>query len=66
MAVDAALGWTSGLTADEWSRRYHLDAVERETLKDAHVWPWGRDRELDSALHDARLASAALALSAAS
>lgn len=59
LAADAILRWTGGTSEDDWIRQYHINAMEREYLEGAGVWPWGRDSELDNALQEVHMETAA-------
>ena len=54
LAKDALLAWVSGQTEGEWIGSAEVNRAEISYLREASVWPWGRDRHIDQALSRAR------------
>lgn len=50
LALDGVLSWLAGHSEMEWRSEAWVDESEVEYLKDAGVWPWGRNQGVDHSL----------------
>ena len=52
LALDGVLSWLAGHSEAEWREQAWVDEAEIEYLKDAGVWPWGRNGRVDTSLRE--------------